>query len=171
VQVEEHPEPVIPAPGDEAIDERESGFDGAAGGILHDPGVDREAYVIESEVGDRGDVVLGDVALAEPEPEDLGIGCSDETFDEGLDLARRLRARPELPHVPLGKQPVAETDAAEQQPLAVAVDELGALASYEPVEGRRTAHEAADGRLDRRVGHGCSFSGHLRPESAKPCTT
>ena len=101
----------------------------------------------------------------------LGIGCPDEAFDERLDLARRLGARPEPPHVALGQQPVAEPDAAQQQRPSVAVDELGALASDEAVEARRTARERAGGWLGGRVGHGCSFGGHLSPDRAKPCTT
>ena len=75
------------------------------------------------------------------------------SHDEGLDLARRLRAFPrEAPHVALGQQPVAQSHASHQQRRTATVDEAAALGADEAIEGD------------------LGVPGHLSPDMVKPWT-
>ena len=158
MQVEQHPESVLPTPFDEPVDEPVSGFDGGAELVLDDACVDGQADVVEAGGGDLFDVAFRDELFPEVVPEAFGCGAADEACEERLDLTGRFGAGTELPHVPLGQEPVAEADTAQVQHLAGAVDEVGAVAADESVEHGRASRERAS-VAGLGEGHGAPFRG------------
>lgn len=133
MQVEDDVEPVLAAPLDAALDQREAVLAEAAVVVQDDPRVDRDAQRVVAARGDRGDVLLGHIGVAEAPPESGSGLVADQPRDQALDLARARALVAEQPHVALREQPVPQADAAQEDRRAALVHDVPA-AACEPGE-------------------------------------
>src|SRR5271165_3688092 len=86
------------------------------------------------------DIALRDVLFAILLPEPGRVRRTDQLVEQRLDLARRLRAALQTEHVAFIHQPIAQVDAAKQQRLACAIDQLfSVLANEMPLRLQRDA--------------------------------
>jgi len=93
--------------------------------------------MVHSLERDPGNVILTDEPVTELSPKKRCPLRPDELAYQRLDLAGRLwGGRLEAPHVTLRQEPVAEAHPAQQDRLAVPVDNLVAVAVHEGSRGR-----------------------------------
>ena len=88
VEVEEHPQTVLPAPLEAAVDKFVALRDILPAGGDEQPRVEGEPDVVETERGDGGHVVPGEEGGAEGAPEDGRILLADDLPDEVFDATR-----------------------------------------------------------------------------------
>jgi hypothetical protein len=97
--------------------------------------VERDADGIETHGLDAIQIGFGDVVGAPLPPEFFRLRRTQQFFGEVFDFARRLRAAIEVEHVAFHFEPVPEVDAAEQEGLLIAIEELFRVGVDEAVPG------------------------------------
>ena len=90
---------------------------------------------------DALDIGFGDIIFPEVRPEFFGVVGSDQITDKFFDFTRPVGFIAESPHVPLRQEPVAETDAAEHDFIALLIHDILALCVQESEGGRRVRRE------------------------------
>ena len=114
VHVEHHPEAQLARPANHAIERGKALVVPRLGVFVieEQPVRERHTHGVEARSFQQRQVITRDVLLAPLGPERARLIGADEVGDERFDVARRLRALPEVEHVAFGHEPVAETNAA-----------------------------------------------------------
>lgn len=104
--------------------------------------VHREPHRVEPELRDPREIRLGDEPRVPGLPELLRLLLADQLLDARLDPPPAITTRAvELPHVPLGHEPVAERDAARDQQVAAAIAQMRPIGVDEAFGRRDVRHE------------------------------